>query len=221
LIQLCYFFAVTTAPLDYIRPELFDEAVDRHHRSYVSAVLEHSLGTIRCRTTRTLMPMHQRWIPKYVIHIFFIYFCFFTIVIALGKLIFFQITRCRTSACCVVGRGGQATSWGSPGGAVDAVLLRRPADPRVHGPVATKDTHTFHFSVGEMTLSLEDGAMLGGLPCAGQAMGPIDIPMTWHTDFLARFTNVPRNDSASAPFVPFADTHGPTWTWIQQFRTWF
>jgi hypothetical protein len=152
---------------------------------------------------------------------FFIYFCFFTIVIALGKLIFFQITRCRTSACCVVGRGGQATSWSSPGGAVDAVLLRRPADPRVHGPVATKDTHTFHFSVGEMTLSLEDGAMLGGLPCAGQAMGPIDIPMTWHTDFLARFTNVPRNDSASAPFVPFADTHGPTWTWIQQFRTWF
>jgi hypothetical protein len=27
------------APLEYVRPELFNEAVDRHHRSYVSAVL--------------------------------------------------------------------------------------------------------------------------------------------------------------------------------------
>jgi hypothetical protein len=24
------------APLEYVEPELFDEAVDRHHRSYVS-----------------------------------------------------------------------------------------------------------------------------------------------------------------------------------------
>jgi hypothetical protein len=69
------------------------------------------------------------------------------------------------------------------------------------------ETHTFHFPVGEMTLSLEDAAMLGGLPCAGQAMGPIDIPATWQADFLARFTNVLR-------YVPFVDTHGPTWTWI-------
>jgi hypothetical protein len=40
------------------------------------------------------------------------------------------------------------------------------------------ETHMFHFPVGGMTLSLEDAAMLGGLPCAGQAMGPIDIPAT-------------------------------------------
>jgi hypothetical protein len=75
------------------------------------------------------------------------------------------------------------------------------------------ETHTFHFPVGEMTLSLKDSAMLGGLPCAGHAMG--FIPATWHTDFLARFANVPRNDRAPAPYVAFADTHGPTWTWIQ------
>jgi hypothetical protein len=37
----------------------------------------------------------------------------------------------------------------------------------------------FHFSIGEMTLSLEDAALLGGLPCAGQAMGPTDIHATW------------------------------------------
>jgi hypothetical protein len=49
-----------------------------------------------------------------------------------------------------------------------------------------------------MTLSLEDVAMLGGVSCAGQAMGPIDIPATWEADFLARFANVPRNDRVSA-----------------------
>jgi hypothetical protein len=47
------------------------------------------------------------------------------------------------------------------------------------------ETHTFHFPVSEMTLSLEDAAMLGGLPCAGQVMGPIDIPVTWHADYRA------------------------------------
>jgi hypothetical protein len=69
-----------------------------------------------------------------------------------------------------------------------------------------------------MTLSLEDASMLGGLPCAGQAMGPNDIPTTWQADFLARFANVPRNDRAPASYVPFVDTHGRTWTWIQQFN---
>jgi hypothetical protein len=79
------------------------------------------------------------------------------------------------------------------------------------------ETHTFHLPIGEMTLSLEDAAMLGGLPCAGQAMGPIDILATWQANFLARFANVPRNDRAPTPYLPFVDTHGPTWTWIQQF----
>jgi hypothetical protein len=80
---------------------------------------------IRCRTTRTLLPIHPRWIPKYVIHIYY-FSLFFTIVIVLSKLLFFQATRCRTTPCCAVGRGGQATSYGTPGGAVDVVQLRRP-----------------------------------------------------------------------------------------------
>jgi hypothetical protein len=71
------------------------------------------------------------------------------------------------------------------------------------------ETHTFHLPVGEMTLSLEDAVMLGGLLCAGQAMGPIDISVTWQADFLARFANVPRNDRAPAPYVPSVDTHRP------------
>jgi hypothetical protein len=59
--------------LEYVRPELFDEAVDRHHRSYVSTVLGRSPGSIRFRTTRTLMLIHQRWIPKYVIHFYYLF----------------------------------------------------------------------------------------------------------------------------------------------------
>jgi hypothetical protein len=58
------------ALLDYVRSELFDEAVDRQHCSYLSVVLGRPLGAIRCRTTRTLLPIHPWWIPKYVIHIF-------------------------------------------------------------------------------------------------------------------------------------------------------
>jgi hypothetical protein len=54
------FFAVIAAPLEYVWPELFDEAVDRHHRSYLSAVLERS-------------SIHQRWIPKYVIHNYYLF----------------------------------------------------------------------------------------------------------------------------------------------------
>jgi hypothetical protein len=54
------------------------------------------------------------------------------------------------------------------------------------------ETHTFYLPVGEMTLSLEDAAMLGGLPCSGEVMGPIDIPATWQADFLARFADVLR-----------------------------
>jgi hypothetical protein len=79
------------------------------------------------------------------------------------------------------------------------------------------ERHTFHFLVGEMTLSLEDVAILGGLSCVGEAMGSIDIPATWHVDFLAWFANVPQNDHTPAPYVPFANTHGPTWSWIRQF----
>jgi hypothetical protein len=40
-----------------------------------------------------------------------------------------------------------------------------------------QETHTFHFPVGEMTLSLEDAAMmLGGLPCAARRWGRSTSP---------------------------------------------
>jgi hypothetical protein len=61
------------APLDYVRQELFDEAGDRHERSYVSVVLDGPLDAIRCRMTRTLLPIHPRWISKYAIHIYYLF----------------------------------------------------------------------------------------------------------------------------------------------------
>jgi hypothetical protein len=61
------------APLDYIQLELFDEAVDRHHHLYVSAVLGGPLSRIRCWTARALMSIHPRWIMKYVIHIYYLF----------------------------------------------------------------------------------------------------------------------------------------------------
>jgi hypothetical protein len=138
------------APLYYVRLELFDEAVDRHHRSYVSAVLGHSPRTIRCRTTRTLMSIHQRWIPKYVIHIYYLFLFLYSS----------KATRCRTSRLvegdrlrAEVPRAERLTRFSYDAPLIAAFMDRwRPETP------------TFHSPVGEMTLSLEDAAMLVGLP---------------------------------------------------------
>jgi hypothetical protein len=79
------------------------------------------------------------------------------------------------------------------------------------------ETHTFHFTVSEMTVTLQDTSLLMGLPCEGEPPGPADISAEWRTVFLARFVNVPRNDRATAPYQEFANVHRPTLTWLQQF----
>jgi hypothetical protein len=50
----------------YVTPELLDRDTDRRHRSFLSAVCGEDVGHVRCRTTRTLLPIHDRWVPKYV-----------------------------------------------------------------------------------------------------------------------------------------------------------
>jgi hypothetical protein len=98
--------------------------------------------------------------------IFIIYFCFFTIVIVLSKLILFffklRAAELLPFARLVEGdrlqaevpRAGRLTRFSYDAPLTAAFMDRwRP------------ETHTFHFPVGEMTLSLEDAAMLGGLPC--------------------------------------------------------
>jgi hypothetical protein len=79
------------------------------------------------------------------------------------------------------------------------------------------ETHTFHFTVGEMTVTLQETSLLMGHPCEGEPLRAADISANWRTEFLARFANVPRNDRAPAPYQEFTNAHGPTLSWLQQF----
>jgi hypothetical protein len=47
-----------------VTPELLDRDTDRRHRSVPSAVLGEDVGHVRCRTMRTLLPIHDRWVPS-------------------------------------------------------------------------------------------------------------------------------------------------------------
>ena len=80
------------------------------------------------------------------------------------------------------------------------------------------ETHTFHLPVGEMTPTLQDVAMLLGLPCAGRAVGAEDVGLSWRDDLLARFAGVQRNELA-LPYrpLPANHAHGPTKRWLLQF----
>ncbi|CAN6373047.1 unnamed protein product, partial [Urochloa humidicola] len=78
------------------------------------------------------------------------------------------------------------------------------------------ETHTFHLPVGEMALTLQDVALLLGLPCAGQAVAADDVPADWRDDLLARFAGVQCN-ACAAPYRTFTSTHGPTKKWLMQF----
>jgi hypothetical protein len=62
------------------------------------------------------------------------------------------------------------------------------------------ETHTFHFTVDEMTVTLQDTSLLMGLPCEGEPLRATDIFPNWRTEFLAQFTNISRNDRAPAPY---------------------
>jgi hypothetical protein len=62
------------------------------------------------------------------------------------------------------------------------------------------ETHTFHFTVSEMTVTLQNTSLLMGLPCEGEPLRAEDISANWRTEFLARFAKIPRNDRAPAPY---------------------
>jgi hypothetical protein len=50
----------------YVTLELLDRDIDRQHRWFLSTVLGEDVGHVRSRTTRTLLPIHDSWVPKYV-----------------------------------------------------------------------------------------------------------------------------------------------------------
>jgi hypothetical protein len=76
------------------------------------------------------------------------------------------------------------------------------------------ETHTFHFTVGEMTVTLQDTSLLMGLSCEGEPLRAEDISAKWCTEFLTRFVNVPQNDRVPTPYQEFTNAHGPTLSWL-------
>ena len=84
------------------------------------------------------------------------------------------------------------------------------------------ETHTFHLPCGKMTLTLQDVSYLLGLPCAGVAVGVIDMQADWMNDMHQRFGPVERKADTPPPYVPkfLSDARGPTKKWILQFQVW-
>jgi hypothetical protein len=94
----------------YMTPQLLDRDIDRRHRSFLSTVLGEDVGHVRSRTTRTLMPIHNRWVPKYVNWCCVIICIFIYPFVGTNKLRYlFQATSCRTPACSAVSPGGQSS----------------------------------------------------------------------------------------------------------------
>ena len=81
------------------------------------------------------------------------------------------------------------------------------------------ETHTFHLPFGEMTPTLQDVAMLLGLPIAGASAFPPDAPVNWRDDLLGRFQGV-LAAGAAPPYHDFPERqrHGPPLRWLSQFR---
>jgi hypothetical protein len=64
-----------------------------------------------------------------------------------------------------------------------------------------------------MAVTLEDMALLFGLPCSGEPMGVVDPP----TRILARFAGVVRHPDV--PEVPdFTNSHDPTSAWLRKYN---
>ncbi|KAL6908158.1 hypothetical protein ACP4OV_002328 [Aristida adscensionis] len=80
------------------------------------------------------------------------------------------------------------------------------------------ETHTFHLPCGEMTISLQDVAMLTGLPIAGDPIGPAAAPPGWQEDLEARFAGVVELPEGGLLPVPATQKHGPKKLWLEQFR---
>ena len=81
------------------------------------------------------------------------------------------------------------------------------------------ETHTFHLPFGEMAPTLEDVAMLLGLPIAGAAAFPPDAGVDWRDALLGRFQGV-LGAEAAPPYFDFSERqrHGPPLRWLSQFR---
>jgi hypothetical protein len=69
-----------------------------------------------------------------------------------------------------------------------------------------------------MVVTLEDVALLFGLPCLGEPMGAVEPPPpdAWCDDILARFAGLVRR--LNVPEVPnFTNSHDPTSAWLRKY----
>ena len=76
------------------------------------------------------------------------------------------------------------------------------------------ETNTFHLPCGEMTPTLQDVAMLLGLPISGDAVGPRVVPSTWLDDLEERFANI----DIAIDVEEHPKATGPAKSWILQFH---
>jgi hypothetical protein len=152
LILLFYFsklFFVAMAqqpPTPYVSLELLDETIDKQHRSYLSAICGRRLGTVRARTSRHLLPLHPRWIPKYAIRYSInlninLSICVDNVTCTNTFNFLDKATRSRTSSASTVSRGRHGEVSVSCAGSHHAVRVRLLAPLCTDGQVAARDTH--------------------------------------------------------------------------------
>ena len=79
------------------------------------------------------------------------------------------------------------------------------------------ETHTFHLPCGEMAPTLQDVAMLLGLPITGDAVGPRVVPSTWLEDLEQRFAGVATTIDPE-DFNEHPQSKGPSKSCLLQFQ---
>ena len=81
-------------------------------------------------------------------------------------------------------------------------------------------TYTFHLSCGEMAPTLQDVAMLFGLPITEDAVGPRVVPSTWLEDLEEHFAGVATTIDPE-DFNEHPQLKGPSKSWLLQFQVQF
>ena len=71
------------------------------------------------------------------------------------------------------------------------------------------ETHTFHFPVGEMAVTLQDVSMLLGLPHDGRAVVARPVGPHWRQEILERFAGVIEPAEDEPPQTEFTEKHEP------------
>jgi hypothetical protein len=95
-----------------------------------------------CRTTRTLLPIHDRWVPKYVNWYCVIVCTFIYPFVVTNKIRYlFQATSYKTPASSAVSPGGQPARCNSAEGSHDALPVRLLPPQCASRPLEAGDPH--------------------------------------------------------------------------------